>query len=1189
MTSQTSQKTELHLIEYEGQHEFPNFYVFGNDHSFVIIAADDCVQPVLGYSTENPFGTGKIPENAFYWLKGYDCQIAFAVQSKQKPTAETSKQWNDLLAGKGLEPKSDRNVEPLIQTQWDQSPYYNDLCPYDNTGNQRTVTGCVATAMAQIMKYWAYPEHGIGDHAYTPETHPQHGVQYVNFAEATYNWSQMPNSISSSNTEIAKLMYHCGVSVDMDYDYSESNSSHTGSGAKTADVATALTKYFNYDTASYKTREEVGQDSTWISMMKAELDAGRPMQYSGRGNGGHSFVCDGYSDNDFFHFNWGWGGMRDGYFEITNLNPGGSGTGGGSYVYNNDQAAIFGIKPATMGTATAPTLTASLSQGEGTRNAILSWTTVTDAASYKLFRNNELIYTGTKTSYVDEHIPYGTNTYFVRSVDAASHLSWPSNYKSITITFEAPANVTAENTAEGIRVAWSAAEGSVAYNVYCNGILVGSAIQGTSYIDSRTIAGSLNYFVKGVDTLGDLSTASGTAAVTVDYETPSIDDLEVSLSNNDAVLSWTAPDWCFPETPSQTLAYGSGTFSYNQCLGTNGNGTLYWGNRYPTTTLDSYQGMKLYKISFYVAGAGSYQCLVYQGTQNDHPSTLLKTIEVLSSEDGWFNIILDEPITIDDSQDLWVFMYDPEYKNFPAAFISFNDHAEGCYYSTINPCNSLGSYAGVSWLIKAHFSDADYTYNVYDAETKLNGDTPIASTSYTASSPESGKAHLYRVKTVCNDSETNSNLAGLALGNSSLSSLSLSNNDMMYVAANSILNVTGDLSNDNPANLILEDGAQLIHSSQGVKAALRKAIQAYNEGQNDGWYTIASPVNEQSLETLATGTYDLYTYNEKDAYWMNQKDGNNSITQFAEGQGILYASAVQRTLEFSGDMKATNATVTIPMSYSSTEESLKGFNLAGNPFTRNLGTGDMVLDNTPITTYYIAEGGNDLTAYNISQRPIRPGEGFFIQATTSEDNLVFIPNSKGDVATPLAFISIEVDNGNSADRAYIQFGQGNTLRKMSLPENTLQLSLWHHDATYAAVTINEDEKEMPIHFKTDDYGRYTITVTPTNLDFSYLHLVDNLTGADVDLLETSSYTFEAEAKGFESRFKLLFDSRDLAEDSEPFASYVDGHIVVTGMDEPYVMQLIDMTGRIVEKPVPGVYVLRLITENETKTQKIIIK
>ena len=152
----------------------------------------------------------------------------------------------------------------------------------------------------------------------------------------------MPNAVSSTNTAVATLMYHCGVSVDMNYNVS----SQGGSGAQTLDVVNALKTYFGYSASVAGKYRSNYSDSQWKNLLKGELDAGRPMQYAGTGSGGgHSFVCDGYDNNEFFHFNWGWGGSSDGYFSVNALNPGSLGTGGGTGGFNTNQRVIIGIKP----------------------------------------------------------------------------------------------------------------------------------------------------------------------------------------------------------------------------------------------------------------------------------------------------------------------------------------------------------------------------------------------------------------------------------------------------------------------------------------------------------------------------------------------------------------------------------------------------------------------------------------------------------------------------------------------------------------------------------------------------------------------------------------------------------------------------------------------------------------------------
>lgn len=325
---------------------YSEFFIFNNESGkgFVIIAADDCVTPILGYSYDNNFATESLPPNLKDWLDGYAEQIRMAIELKVTATDEIRGDWDCLRQGTNLPIRSEAQVYPLIATTWNQSPYYNALCPYDYTYNQRTVTGCVATAMAQIMKYWSYPEHGFGSHSYTPANHPEYGTQYIDFSSTTYQWSSMPNNVTSNNTAVATLMYHCGVSVDMNYDVS----SNGGSGAYILDFGlnrpcaeNALKTYFDYKSTLHGVTKENYTDSQWINILKKELDNARPILYGGSGSvGGHAFVCDGYNNSNYFHFNWGWGGDGNCYCIINNLIPNGS-----SISFSSNQQAIIGIEP----------------------------------------------------------------------------------------------------------------------------------------------------------------------------------------------------------------------------------------------------------------------------------------------------------------------------------------------------------------------------------------------------------------------------------------------------------------------------------------------------------------------------------------------------------------------------------------------------------------------------------------------------------------------------------------------------------------------------------------------------------------------------------------------------------------------------------------------------------------------------
>jgi hypothetical protein len=329
------------------------YYIFNvtNGDGFIIVAADDNATPVLGYSNEVDFDATNIAPQTAKWLEGYKNQIRYIIQNNIKQTDEIKNDWAELIKDPGNISILNASVSPLLKTKWDQSPYYNSLCPYDNSASEKTVTGCVATAMAQVMKFWSYPSTGTGNHSYN---HSRYGTLAANFGSTTYSWGSMPNTVSSSNSAVATLMYHAGVSVDMNYDIG----SRGGSGAYvitsqspvTHCTEYALKTYFGYK-SSLKGVERVNYtQSQWLSLMKGELDAGRPVIYAGFGSGGgHCFVTDGYDNNDFLHFNWGWSGQYDGYFSVNALNPLGVGTGGGTGGFNSGHQAVIGIEPPTGG------------------------------------------------------------------------------------------------------------------------------------------------------------------------------------------------------------------------------------------------------------------------------------------------------------------------------------------------------------------------------------------------------------------------------------------------------------------------------------------------------------------------------------------------------------------------------------------------------------------------------------------------------------------------------------------------------------------------------------------------------------------------------------------------------------------------------------------------------------------------
>ena len=335
------------FIEVSSQAGFQNLYIFVNasGRGFVVMSADDVVRPVLAYSETGRFDAAALPSNAAYWLSGYDRAIGNAVANQIVPSEEVTSAWATLASGNVPAPKSTTSVNPLLTTSWDQGYPYNALCP--GSDYEKAPTGCTATAMAQVMKYWSYPPKGMGSHSYVCSYYTQ--TLSADFGATTYNWSDMPDEPYSSNSAVATLMYHCGVSMEMNYTPSASGAhmiSYHNATSNCAEVA--LKKYFGYSSRLHGEEKDDFTDDQWIAMLKAELDAGRPVPYSGidvAASVGHSFVCDGYDGDDQFHINWGWSGNCDGYFTINALMPNGTGWGGGGDDYSTGQCAIFGAEP----------------------------------------------------------------------------------------------------------------------------------------------------------------------------------------------------------------------------------------------------------------------------------------------------------------------------------------------------------------------------------------------------------------------------------------------------------------------------------------------------------------------------------------------------------------------------------------------------------------------------------------------------------------------------------------------------------------------------------------------------------------------------------------------------------------------------------------------------------------------------
>ena len=317
------------------------YYVFANgeDKGFTIVSGDDRMPEVVGYSAQGTYDPDHLPANYVGFMKAYQETVEALLKGDAQVSGglAEARQWRAERAGTAA-------VAPLLGgIKWNQRAPYNNMCPLYE-GTNRSVTGCVATAMAQVMMYYQYPkELETTIKAYNTQTY---GIQIPEISSgATYDWDNMLPDYSKSDYNsaqadaVAKLMYHCGAAVKMDYGPS--------SGANVTPAIWAT--YFGYDA-------DLMQDLTrtvftlqqWMTLIDNELKAKRPILYSGQSSdGGHEFVCDGSDGKGLYHINWGWGGYQDGYFDLTILQPQKGGAGSGSAVdgYNRNCSMIIGITP----------------------------------------------------------------------------------------------------------------------------------------------------------------------------------------------------------------------------------------------------------------------------------------------------------------------------------------------------------------------------------------------------------------------------------------------------------------------------------------------------------------------------------------------------------------------------------------------------------------------------------------------------------------------------------------------------------------------------------------------------------------------------------------------------------------------------------------------------------------------------
>ena len=365
-----------------------------------------------------------------------------------------------------------------------------------------------------------------------------------------------------------------------------------------------------------------------------------------------------------------------------------------------------------------------------------------------------------------------------------------------------------------------------------------------------------------------------------------------------------------------------------------------------------------------------------------------------------------------------------------------------------------------------------------------------------------------------------------------------------------------------------------------------KSVTGYGEENDGGYVLIASPIDEiapSDVENMTTGTYDLYAFNQGPSdgdEWRNFKA--SEFTSLESGKGYLYANHDDVDLVFTGTPYEGDGVFGLDFVAGADFE---GMNLVGNPFT---------VEAYSSLPYYIL---NALGEFEETQASVAiPAmEGVFVVATSEDENVTF----STEPGKKLSSLTLNLVSSNTlVDRATVNFEEARQLPKFQLNSNNTKLYFPMSDKDYAIIS-SEEMGELPVNFKAEKSGSYTLAISSENVSFGYLHLIDNMTGADINLLSTPNYSFEAKTNDYASRFKLVF-ATNASTDSETFAFFNNGSFVINNEGEA-TMQVEDVAGRILStetihgcanvniNAAPGIYMIRLINGDNVKVQKVVVR
>ena len=772
-----------------------------------------------------------------------------------------------------------------------------------------------------------------------------------------------------------------------------------------------------------------------------------------------------------------------------------------------------------------------------------------------------------------------------------------------------------------VNLSWGASSSAAGgYAIYRDNEQVGTTTEWT-YTDKNPGTGKHTYYVRAIDDADIQSVRSNADFCTVEpYAYADNANITWNDATQTATLGWVPT--LSNTAPTGDLKYIDVNNTASAFTGRS-NSTAYWGMCFNPEDLRPYH---------------IYRGTVFGNTTGEPVYSENFTLE--QTESGW---ILDEltlttpyPIT-DITEDLWIAFSDYISSDliglvteYPMAVGPYDGPSSNVLYMGSSH-NHLASEAvkDLCWSHVPDFGD-DYNYAlsfechlertttytgsyVVDYKGTVIADFGSVTTSYDHSPASAGGlasgANTYGITAKVST-------GGNVVNTSCPQELTVVNVDNNQTASNITIDQTkvylvqsnGKLTANNLActdvnRLIIEDGGQLVTNS-AVCGTVKKEIKSTGS-EGGGWNFIASPLVGsapfESVSNLTSAGYHLFRYDEPSHYWV--VPGSTSYAGFsslANGQGYLYDNTANTNiLGFAGALQPSGTAVTLSdLSYTTTEgHRLPGWHLVGNPFPCKA---------TIVQPYYTISG-ETLTAV-ATGTAINPGQGVMVKvgAADNENDVTFTKCTESNVLPSQIAMNVartELSRGDAEveDNAIVSFNEGDELEKFVFNADNAKLYIPQGNKEYAIIA-SELQGEVPVNFVAAENGSYTITVIPENMEFTYLHLIDNMTGADVDLLATPAYTFNASVTDYESRFRLLFSAGEESEDTvESSFAFFNGSEWVIANDGEATLQVVDMMGRLLSSEqvngnaalsidnAAGVYMLRLVNGKDVKVQKIIIK